>query len=57
MLMDQKEQIQLAFEICDRISRLESALWDQYSNEFMDIIMNDEDDKSCLNDDQIDDDF
>jgi hypothetical protein len=57
MLMDQKEQIQLAFEICDRISRLESALWDQYCNEFMDIIMNDEDAKSCLNDDQIDDDF
>jgi len=57
MLMDQKEQIQLAFEICDRISRLESALWDQYCNEFMDIIMNYEDDKSCLNDDQIDDDF
>ena len=27
--MDQKEQIQLAFEICDRISRLESALWEQ----------------------------
>jgi hypothetical protein len=49
--MDQKEQIQLAFEICDRISRLESALWDQYRNEFMDIIMNDEDDKSRPNDD------
>ena len=57
MLMDKKEQIQLAFEICDRISRLESALWEQYYNEFMDIIMNDEDAKSCLNDDQIDDDF
>jgi hypothetical protein len=55
--MDKKEQIQLAFEICDRISRLESALWEQYYNEFMDIIMNDEDAKSCLNDDQIDDDF
>ena len=55
--MNQKKQIQLAFEICDRISRLESALWDQYYNEFMDIIMNDEDAKSCLNDDQIDDDF
>ena len=57
MLMDQKKQIQLAFEICDRISRLESALWDQYCNEFMDIIINDEDDKSCPNDDQIEDDF
>jgi len=55
--MDQKEQVQLAFEIFDRISRLESALWDQYCNEFMDIIMNDEDDKSCPNDDQIEDDF
>ncbi len=57
MFMNQKEQIQLAFEICDRISRLESALWDQYYNEFMDIIMNDEDAKSFLNDDQIDDVF
>lgn len=55
--MDQKEQIQLAFEICDRISRLESALWDLYYKEFMDIIINDEDVKSSLNEDQIDDVF
>ncbi len=41
--MDQNEQIQLAFEICDRISRLESALWDLYFDEFMDIIINEED--------------
>jgi len=57
VLMDQKEQIQLPFEICERISRLESALWDRYCNEFMDIIMNHEDAKSCLNHDQIDDNF
>lgn len=55
--MNQKEQIQLAFEICDGISRLESALWDQYYNEFLDIIRDDEDAKSYLNDDQIDDAF
>lgn len=55
--MDQKEQIQLAFEICERISQLESALWDQYYKEFLDIIMNDEEAKPHLNDDQIDDAF
>ena len=55
--MDQKKQIQLAFEVCNKISQLESALLDQYCNEFMNIIMNGEDAKFCLNDDQINDDF
>ena len=55
--MDQKEQIQLAFEICDRMSRLESALWDQYYKEFMDIIMDEEDIKSFQNHDHNDDDL
>ena len=55
--MDQKEQIKLALEICDRISRLESALWDQYFDEFMNIIMDEEDAKSAIDDDQIDDVF
>lgn len=55
--MDQKEQIHLAFEICEKMSQLESALWDQYYKEFLDIIMDDEDAKSSLNDDPIDDVF
>jgi hypothetical protein len=55
--MNQKEQIQLAFEICDRISRLESALWDQYHKEFLDIVMDEEDAKSWRNDNQFDDVF
>ena len=55
--MHQKEQIQLAFEICDRMSRLESALWDQYYKEFMDIIMDKEDLKSPQDDGQLDDVF
>ena len=37
--MDQKEQIKLAFEIYERIARLENALWGQYYKEFLEIIM------------------
>lgn len=44
--MKQKQHIQMAFEICERISKLESALWDLYFNEFLDIIMGEEDVKS-----------
>lgn len=52
--MNQKEQIQLAFEIWDRMAHLESALWDQYYHEFLDIIMDEEDAKLYQTDDQID---
>jgi hypothetical protein len=45
--MDQKEQIQLAFEIYERIARLESALWGLYYKEFLEIIMDQEDVKAC----------
>lgn len=55
--MDQKEQIQLAFEICNKMARLESALWDQYYKEFLDIVMDEEDAKSRLDDDHYDDVF
>ena len=47
--MKQKEQIQLAFEICERISKLESVLWDLYFNEFLDIIMGEENPKTPNN--------
>lgn len=57
MIMDQKEQIQLAFEICNKMARLESDLWDQYYKEFLDIVMDEEDAKSRLNVDHFDDVF
>lgn len=55
--MKQKEQIQMAFEICERISKLESALWDLYFNEFLDIIMGEEDVKSSNDRDDLSRDF
>ena len=45
MDMQQKEQAQLALEICEKMSQLERALWDKYHQQFMDIIM----DKNDLN--------
>jgi vacuolar-type H+-ATPase subunit C/Vma6 len=48
--MNQKEQIQLAFEIYERMSRLESALWGQYYKQFLEIIMDEEDKKGHLDD-------
>lgn len=55
--MNQNEQVQLAFEIYEKISRLESALWAQYYKQFLDIIRAETDGKSCLNDKQPDDRF
>lgn len=55
--MNQKEQIQLAFEICDKMACLGSALWDQYYHEFLDIILDEEDAKLYHTDDQTDDPF
>jgi hypothetical protein len=48
--MDRKEQIQLAFEICERLYQLETALWDCYFNEFMELINQKNDTKSEIED-------
>ena len=50
MDMQQKEQAQLALEICEKMSQLERALWDKYHQQFMDIIM-DKNDLNSRNDD------
>ena len=55
--MNQKEQIQLAFEIYENLARLESALWGQYYKEFLEIIMPEKDKKGILDDDLPDDVF
>ncbi len=46
-----------AFEIYERMSRLESALWGQYYKEFLEIIMAEEDVESRQNNDQFNDVF
>jgi len=55
--MDQKKQIQLAFEIYDKMLKLETILWDLYYKEFIEIIIAEEEARSSQNHDPFDDVF
>ena len=43
-MKDQKE-IQIAFEIWNLTNKLNDLLWDRYEEEFLEIYLNEEDDK------------
>jgi hypothetical protein len=49
--MHSKQQSQLAFETWQKICQLESALWDCYCDEFMELILRQDEQSAMLNDD------
>lgn len=53
--MNQTEHIQMAYEICKKMEELSSKLWDHYFDEFIEIILN-EDNPYCADRDEIVDD-
>ena len=49
--MQSKQQSQLAFEIWQKLCHLESALWECYCDEFMELILRQDEQSAMLDND------
>jgi len=49
--MHSQQQSQLAFELWEKLCQLESALWECYFDEFMELTMQQDEKKAMLDDD------
>ena len=49
--MHSQQQSQLAFELWEKLSQLESALWECYFDEFMELTMRQDEQKAMRDDD------